>query len=277
MYQAELNGKISSKLDNLEDILTSNVFSFFKYSDRSIYLFNYLLNLNLEVTVNDVNNAQFIFWPKFIDGTEPDLVIIAGIYYILVEAKYFSNFSDATNKIDSQINREIEMGLQEASNQNLNFIYLTVTADYFYKKEKFNIINSTQKKYHIWTNWQSISTFLYQKLFIDKMQQNLYFALDLYLLLEKKKLIKFDLKNLNQFNSQIEDRNEIFFNFKKSKFRGHFIGFINSLNDTNTINKITNDKTIFFNSIKKHFSSLEDIGVIRNFTNNIFFSGEFYG
>jgi hypothetical protein len=38
MYLAELKGKLPSKLAESEDMLTSNVFSFFKYSNRSRYL-----------------------------------------------------------------------------------------------------------------------------------------------------------------------------------------------------------------------------------------------
>jgi len=38
MYLAEICGKLSSKVEGIEDILTSNVFSFFKYSKRTIFL-----------------------------------------------------------------------------------------------------------------------------------------------------------------------------------------------------------------------------------------------
>lgn len=38
MYMAELRGKLSEKAEKQEDILTSNVFSFFKYANRQIFL-----------------------------------------------------------------------------------------------------------------------------------------------------------------------------------------------------------------------------------------------
>ena len=47
MYLAELHGKLSSKLEGMEDLLTSNVFSFFKYSTRKIFLKSYLAELGL--------------------------------------------------------------------------------------------------------------------------------------------------------------------------------------------------------------------------------------
>jgi hypothetical protein len=38
MYIAELKGKLSLTDERKEDILTSNVFSFFKYSTRKVFL-----------------------------------------------------------------------------------------------------------------------------------------------------------------------------------------------------------------------------------------------
>ena len=37
MYLAELHGKLSSKVQKMEDVLTSNVFSFLKYSEREVF------------------------------------------------------------------------------------------------------------------------------------------------------------------------------------------------------------------------------------------------
>lgn len=49
MYQAELNGKLPFRICRMEDILTSNVFSFFKYSNRSIFLKKFLGKLVLNM------------------------------------------------------------------------------------------------------------------------------------------------------------------------------------------------------------------------------------
>ena len=38
MYIAEIKGKIPSEFEHREDVLTSDVFSFYKYSDRVIFL-----------------------------------------------------------------------------------------------------------------------------------------------------------------------------------------------------------------------------------------------
>ena len=98
MIIAELNGKIPSKLEDKEDILTSNIFSFLKYSSRRL-LKDYLSLLGIDVTLNDSKNAEFIFWPKYDDRTEPDLVIVCGDNYILFEAKLYSDFSPAPRSL----------------------------------------------------------------------------------------------------------------------------------------------------------------------------------
>jgi len=87
MYLAELHGKLSSSVERQEDILTSNVFSFFKYSNREIFLKEFLSRSGCHVTSEEANKAEFIFWPRFEENTEPDLVIIVGKYYLLIEAK----------------------------------------------------------------------------------------------------------------------------------------------------------------------------------------------
>jgi hypothetical protein len=74
----------------MEDILTSNVFSFFKYARRDIFLKPYLENvLGIPFTAEDLRETDFVFWPSYDDGTQPDLVMITGSYYLLFEAKYF--------------------------------------------------------------------------------------------------------------------------------------------------------------------------------------------
>ena len=93
MYLAEFRGKLSSRVERMEDVLTSNVFSFFKYSNRDIFLKNYLNKLGFNISNQEAEGAEFRFWPVFEDGTEPDLVIMVGNYYLLIEAKYFSEFS----------------------------------------------------------------------------------------------------------------------------------------------------------------------------------------
>jgi len=92
VYLAEIHGKLSNNNENREDILTSNVFSFFKYANRQVFLYALMQFLSLDISNTALNDAEFIFWPTYTDNTEPDLVIIIGSYYLLVETKYHSGF-----------------------------------------------------------------------------------------------------------------------------------------------------------------------------------------
>ena len=61
-----------------------------------IFLFRLMKFLNLNVSSEDAVQAEFRFWPFYPDGTQPDLVILVGSYYLLIEAKYHSGFGEET-------------------------------------------------------------------------------------------------------------------------------------------------------------------------------------
>jgi hypothetical protein len=90
MFQAELNGKLPSSASDREDVLTSNVFSFLKYSHRQTYLRQFLRLAGLNIKTSELHRVKFEFWPNYDDGTEPDVIIETDTCYLLVEAKYFS-------------------------------------------------------------------------------------------------------------------------------------------------------------------------------------------
>ena len=227
MILAELKGKLSSKLDDKEDILTSNTFSFFKYSDRQL-LKEYLCQLGVNVTVSESNSAEFIFWPIYDDGTEPDLVIICGKYYLLFEAKLYSDFSPKTLSTDSQIEREIKMGMMAAKNANKEFIYIALTADYNKDKNKF--IKYESKDYlFIWTNWQMIASLLSMKITESRLIRDKEFAFDLYSLLVKKKLRCYNGLLDLKLQYDVEFNDSIYYSYKTSKYKGEFSGFLASL------------------------------------------------
>ena len=161
MYLAELHGKLLPRIERMEDILTSNIFSFFKYSTREIFLKGYLNKLGFNISNQEANEAEFIFWPRFEENTEPDLVLIVGDYYLLIEAKYFSGFAEESKKTKAQLLREIEGGKIEARNYGKDFRLIAITADHYYKENKFKIIPPDFIPHFKWTNWQSVSSFLY--------------------------------------------------------------------------------------------------------------------
>ena len=279
MYLAELHGKLSSKfnkknylslsIERMEDILTSNVFSFFKYSNRNFFLKNYLNKLGFKVSVKDAEEAEFRFWPHYEDGTEPDLVIMVGNYYLLIEAKYFSGFGKKTETTDDQLIREIKDGQLEAKNYNKKFRLIAITADYYYKKGKFIVIPQKFRPHFKWTNWQLVSSFLdnilSSNIIIMKSERD--FALDLYRLLDKKNLRSFQSVTYN--GPLLKDYSSIFFNARTAKLRGDFIGFINSLSLDKGLNPV--GKIVFFGSTKRIFESLSELEKLKKVKNPIFF------
>lgn len=229
MYHAELKGKIPSKLENSEDLLTSNVFSFFKYSPRHIFLRQFLALIDISPTNTELESATFSFWPRYVDGTEPDVVITIGNYYLLFEAKLFANFAEADVLRKSQIDREIDEGFLEAYSISKEFLFVAVTADYHYSKASFANIHAAKKGYIRWINWQTIALLLLDNLELNTNGDKDYgFARDLYLLLDKKKL-----RGFLPFDRLIKDIPvspiTVFFDAKSAIFCGSFFGFAQAL------------------------------------------------
>jgi len=257
MYLAELHGKLPSRIEGMEDILTSNVFSFFKYSTREIFLKGYLNKLGFNTSNQEANEAEFIFWPRFEENTEPDLVLIVGNYYLLIEAKYFSGFAYETKKNKAQLLREIEGGKLEAKNYSKDFRLIAITADHYYKESKFKIIPSDFIPHFKWINWQSVSSFLCNILEsnVDIKKQERAFALDLYNLLDKKNLRDFQgLNSLYNINAFLRSYTSVFLEAGTAKFRGNFIGFMQSLSFDKKITPVR--KTIFLSGRRKIFAPL---------------------
>lgn len=272
MYLAELHGKLSSRVERQEDILTSNVFSFFKYSNREIFLKEFLSQLGFHVTSDEANGAEFIFWPRFEENTEPDLAIIVGKYYLLIEAKYFSDFYEGNEKIKHQLLREIKGGELEARNYRKEFKLLAITADYYFKENKFKVVPANTKPHFKWTNWQAVSALLSRVLESDTeiSRNEKYFAQDLYKLLDKKNLRGFqEFRGVPARAGCLREYSSVFFESAKAKFCGGFIGFVGSLSFENKI--LPHAETIFFSKGKRLFNGLLKLNCLNPVENTIFF------
>ena len=272
MYLAELHGKLSSKLEGMEDLLTSNVFSFLKYSTRKIFLKGYLAELGFAISDKEANDAEFIFWPRYEDKTEPDLVIIAGDYYLLIEAKYFSGFSEETSETKAQLVREIENGKLEARNYGKEFRLIAITADHYYKREKFKILKPCHMRDFMWTNWQRVAAFLDKTLANAKniRNQDQDFALDLYALLDKKKLRDFQgFDSLCEKGFNFNIPKFVFFEASTADFRGAFIGFTDSLLFDSQLTPSPGN--LFWSGQKIRFSHLLQFQPLRKPQTPIFF------
>jgi hypothetical protein len=226
MYIAEIRGKFSEEGQNKEDVLTSNVFSFFKYANRKIYLKHFLEKLEIDVRISDddAENAVFEFWPRYDDRTEPDVVLDVGNYHILFEAKYKSDFGKETKLLKEQIIRELDGGRKEAQNKKKDFRFVAITADYNEPKEKFEELKKKCK--FRWINWHFVTLFLERILERERYEQSI--AQDLYDLLQKKGLRKFNGFLDERLLHPIESRDYLFFDYRSAKFRGKFIGFANA-------------------------------------------------
>ncbi len=274
MYLAELHGKLSYRMERMEDILTSNVFSFFKYSDRGVFLREYLSELGIDVSKEEANKAEFRFWPSFEENTEPDLVIIVGKYYLLIEAKYFSEFGGETEKTEAQLIRELRGGELEAGNYGKELKLIAITADYYYKKDKFEIIPSGFLPHFKWTKWQSVALFIRKVLESTHRigEQERAFAFDLCQLLDKK-----NLRGFHGFDIPYYERDDlkayasVFFDAKTAKFRGDFIGFKDALSMDEKIKPFRGP--VFLSRDKKLFASLRNMIRLEHPRSEIFYRG----
>lgn len=231
MYIAELHGKFRPNEDRKEDILTSNVFSFFKYAKREVFLYNLLSLLDFNVERSEVTDAEFIFWPTYEDGTEPDLVIIVGKYYLLFEAKLDSGFGEGLELEKYQVLREIKGGKLEAHNIGKEFRFIAITAHY--SQHRFLEKNPYIKKLdYQWINWHQVALLVFNYLARSEMQdaETVSFAEDLYSLLIKMNLRKFaGVEALNSRTYLHLSPEYLFFDPTTSEHRGDFIGFVNAL------------------------------------------------
>jgi hypothetical protein len=240
MLQAELKGKLPTSIETKEDILTSNVFSFLDYADRVVYLRAYLRRIGIEVSDKEAEEASLTFWPRLDDNTEPDVVIITRGLYILIEAKYISDFGPCVGERDDQLLRELKFGLLKAQSLNKAFCLVAITGDYAEPADKFKGVREIHNL--IWTNWQSVAMFIEERLDKDLPQRR--FAEDLYALLRKKNLRPFrGFDHLSSANLKSQKPGDLFFAAASCLFRGKFLGFSETLGNFSAITAV---RPIFF-------------------------------
>jgi len=274
MYLAELHGKLPSKIERMEDILTSSVFSFFRYANRELFLKGYLDRLRFSISAQKASEAEFWFWPRFEENTEPDLVIIAGNYYLVFEAKYFSGFGEGTIKTKPQLIREIEGGIREAKNSDKEFRLIVITRDHYYKESTFKDIRSKYSSIFKWTNWQDVSRFLCDILEHNESvtKEGRDFALDLYNLLDRKHLRDFHgLDRIYDPRIPLKPYTSLFFEARTAKFRGSFVGFIPSLSLDQKLRAAK--RPVFLSSKRELFGSLRQLDKLQDTETDIFYKG----
>ena len=276
MYIAELRGKLSRDQENMEDLLTSNVFSFLKYAPRDIFLYKYINHLGVAVTQTDARNARFQFWPTYNDLTEPDVVILIGGHYLLFEAKLLSGFGQETDTVDAQLLRELRGGMTEAHNLGFQFQLFAITADYFRPLDLYSGIPEIYHESLRWTSWQQFSFFLYSLLLSETglADETFMLAQDLYDLLDKKGLRRFEGSRALAIDKySLSSHEKLFFSGESAKYRGDFIGFSSALPQDMLFAFVPD--SIFLRRDNPYFSTLLAENRKMNLTSSpLYFQGE---
>lgn len=120
------------------------------------------------------------------------------------------------------------MGKLQAENANKKFIYVAITAEYYQKKSKYFKYKNDSYSF-VWTNWQTVTSYIEEKLLSDVIMRDKDFALDFYSLLIKKKLRSFKGIGYIEYKGVSERTDIIFYSIKSSQFKGEFSGFIEAL------------------------------------------------
>ena len=255
LLKAQIHSKLSTQISELEDVLTSDVFSFFYYSNRQVFLYDFLIKIGLSISKHDSLLAEFQFWPRYEEHTEPDLVIIVGDYYLLIEAKFKSDFGKGTSKTKPQLIREIEAGIAEAKNIDKKFVLLAITKDPYKITDKFVSVQKDKNLIINWFSWQKISELLIDLLNSDEPidTRDRLFATDLLAALDKKNLRKYQsLQKVLKNKKTLNPVKQIFLRAETIEFRGDFIGFTNSIIVTKKLDAF---KTLFFENLNSSYFS----------------------
>lgn len=145
MLYAQLGGKLRWEQENLEDLLTSNVFGAFKHVSVSLGLVPFLRRAEgaharelIDAVADEITDVSYEFWPR-LASCEPDVLIRLSPaggprLLVLVEAKFRSGKSSeasaADRPISDQLAREWESLVQRAQVEQRRPFLVYVTADY---------------------------------------------------------------------------------------------------------------------------------------------------
>jgi hypothetical protein len=181
MLQAQLKGKLSRPEEDMEDLLTSNVFGSIKYLPAKEGLLPILVNSQdvngnpPKIDLEQISKVTYDFWPwikeQLCCGCEPDVRISLQLangskVNVFVEAKYLSSkssFADEEREAPSdQLAREWD-NLQEISSRDgATPLFLYVTADLGYPVSDFSDSVKDYEKYKskemtmYWISWRKL-------------------------------------------------------------------------------------------------------------------------
>jgi hypothetical protein len=213
MLQAQLSGKLTRTEENMEDLLTSNVFGSISYVSPQEGLIPLLTNSRNSsgkapprIELQKIEEVKYDFWPwekKGCYGCEPDVRITVHLsggssVIIFVEAKYFSPKSSTADEEKKgpydQLAREWD-NLQASTKEGDTPMLLYITADLGYPMDDFlaskqDYLNYTEQEMDVyWISWRNLP-----KLFSNRNHEKLRRDIlrDLAELLRKKGLTFFE-------------------------------------------------------------------------------------
>jgi len=183
MFEAQLHGKLIREQENLEDLLTSNVFGAIKYAPNGEEELIRLLseaetwNGNKPLQgLKGLSGVKYEFWPSLKEEScnpcEPDVLISITQsnnkkVRILVEAKFKSGKSseaDLGDKPSDQLSKEWDNLKCLAGRENAEAYLLYITANLgFPEKDIKESINEYKEKRQstiniLWLSWRKIPT-----------------------------------------------------------------------------------------------------------------------
>lgn len=182
MLAAQLRGKLTRQEEDLEDLLTSNVFGSIQYAPKEKGLIPLLSaaedsnGSNPLKKLPNISDVKYEFWPNFDDengnAREPDVLIhitheTEQRTVILVEAKYKSGKSseaDEGSRINDQLASEWDILITKEKNAKPYLLY--ITADFSYPNKDIEDAQSEfSKKRHgiidvVWISWRKLPTVL---------------------------------------------------------------------------------------------------------------------
>ncbi len=173
MIYAELKSKIP-EVKRSEDVLTSNIFTFFKVLPEK-YIFQLVCKIVpscVSEKIKDKRICEFSLWKKFSNLKEPEIYIrLESEYHVFIEIKYRSPESSETQLKDY---------LDLIPSENKILIYLTA--------DRTEPVWTTKKDIYqglpiYWTNWYKFKSVIEElsNNETDKIVQNIYDLIITYL------------------------------------------------------------------------------------------------
>jgi len=189
MYITQIRNKLTRQEEDMEDLLTGNVFGLWRYLPHQLGLIQFLetsqdLDGDMFTLPEDIESVNITFWPWLKEegtkGAQPDVMIeiktaTHGAWLILIESKYLSGKSslpDGGEEPNDQLAREMNNLRRVSKEKNTeNYALLFITAHTVMPKwemeESVEELTSTtcdgSRGHFYWTTWRRLPMILQEQ------------------------------------------------------------------------------------------------------------------